>query len=347
MMSSDTKTSLSFTQASEILESITDAFYAVDSAWRLTYVNRRAESWWQRSRETLVGNVLWEIFPGYEKNEGAQHLIKVMKERTPGKFETFSPVLGTWVEVNVYPASDGGLSVYFQDVTARKRSEEVLREREVHHRLIEQREKERQSLARDIHDGPVQTLSSITFAIQFLKEAYPDPTLRLELDQIGLNVKTAVQELRQMINELRPPAIIRFGLTKAIRMHAEDLQERCPQIEWSLKLTEDGQHLPELVCLALFRIYQEAVNNVVLHSAASKVWVVCRLKKDWVTLEIRDNGRGFAEKLDISNFTKNQHFGLAGIKERVEAIGGQLHIETGPGKGTKLSVRVPVPGNNN
>lgn len=111
----------------EILESITDAFYAVDADWRLTYVNHKTVELWQRCREDLVGIRLWDLFPNSERNFGYQELQRASRERIPIHFENYSPVLLTWVETNVYPTSDGGLSVYFHDISERKRAEEKIK----------------------------------------------------------------------------------------------------------------------------------------------------------------------------------------------------------------------------
>jgi PAS domain S-box-containing protein len=235
----------------------------------------------------------------------------------------------------------------FVDVTElRKLQIKQLEDRtqmEIHHRLMAQREKDRQAIARDIHDGPVQTLSSTLFNIQFAKGIFTDPQLRVEMEQIELNVKNAVQELRQVIYELRPPSVIRFGLAKAIRFHAEDLREKYPELKMVLSLAEDENQLSELFCLTLFRIYQEAITNVIRHAEASKAWVRFNLNKHKLVLEIRDNGKGLPKRESMGNLTENGHYGLAGIKERVEAIGGKLTIASDPGKGTSVQVSVPRP----
>ncbi len=130
------ETQYSGLQPEEILESITDAFYAVDTDWRLTYINHRAEEWWRRRREELLGTVLWDMFPEPEKTVGWQLHHQAMGERVPVHWETFSPNLKVWVDANAYPTSDGGIAVYFRDITERKKTEEVLRASEEKYRAI-------------------------------------------------------------------------------------------------------------------------------------------------------------------------------------------------------------------
>lgn len=115
----------------DILESIQDPFYSVDSNWRLTFVNRKSAQTWQRSPEDLIGRVIWDVFPDQEHIQGYQELQRAMGERISIHFETFSPNLLTWVEVNIYPTSHGGLSVYFADITERKQTEEKLLQAEI------------------------------------------------------------------------------------------------------------------------------------------------------------------------------------------------------------------------
>lgn len=125
-------------QVNEILESITDAFYAVDADWRLTYVNRRTEELWGRRRDELIGRSLWSLFPNYEQTRGYREHRRAMQERRTVHFEAFSPNLKFWAEVNIYPTPDGGLSVYFRDISDRKRVEEALRQSEERFRLAAQ-----------------------------------------------------------------------------------------------------------------------------------------------------------------------------------------------------------------
>src|SRR5919205_3978033 len=110
-------------RTTDILESISDAFYAVDGRWCLTYVNSRAEELWGRPREELLGKNLWEEFPEEKDSESYRQIRRAMQEGVTTEFETVSPVLGTWVAGRAYPSREG-LSVYFRDVSERKRAEE-------------------------------------------------------------------------------------------------------------------------------------------------------------------------------------------------------------------------------
>jgi PAS domain S-box-containing protein len=112
-------------QISDILESISDAFVAVDEQWRFTYVNRKAEELWGRSREELLGKDIWKEFSQAVDSESYRQIKRAMEEGVTTEFETVSPVLGVWIAGRAYPSRDG-LSVYFRDVTERKKAEEGL-----------------------------------------------------------------------------------------------------------------------------------------------------------------------------------------------------------------------------
>src|SRR5215216_4475731 len=139
-------------RATDILESISDAFFAVDEEWNFTYINGKAEEFWGRSREELRGKNVWGEFPQAVGSESYRQIKRAMEEGVTTEFETISPVLGTWVAGRAYPSYDG-LAVYFQDVTEHKQLEESLRH---------VREAERKRIARDLHDGALQDFSYTT-----------------------------------------------------------------------------------------------------------------------------------------------------------------------------------------
>ncbi len=234
------------------------------------------------------------------------------------------------------------------DVTEQKRIEKerlaALAQSVVQRQLLENREKERQALARDLHDGPIQLLSSTLFNLQVVKEATDDPVMQLEVSQASLNLKTAVRDLRGVMNELRPPALIRFGFTKSARMYAEDFRERNPDIELNVHLIDDKELLSESAHLALFRIYQESLNNILRHAKATKIWVQLNRKRNQVRMHIHDNGQGFKVPPDFSEQIQRGHYGLAGMKERAEALGGKFSILSVAGVGTTITVTIPISG---
>ncbi len=131
-------------------------------------------------------------------------------------------------------------------------------------------------------------------------------------------------------------------------MYTEDLRERFPEIDIELDVMDDERIISDEARLALFRIYQAAINNIVRHSGADQAWVIFKLipQTDSFYLELRDNGRGFTLTDDFSRLTRSGHFGLVGMKERAEAIGGQFSIASEPDQGTTIIVKGPLLGKN-
>lgn len=114
------------TRLGEVPDSISETFYAVDSQWRITYTSHKAQEWWHRPDGELLGRVLWDIIPEPEKTAAWKMHHEAMETRRPVHWETFSPSLKTWVRAGAYPSTDGGLAVYFRDVTKRRKAMDTL-----------------------------------------------------------------------------------------------------------------------------------------------------------------------------------------------------------------------------
>jgi signal transduction histidine kinase len=132
-------------------------------------------------------------------------------------------------------------------------------------------------------------------------------------------------------------------LEKAIRSHIEHFRAVHPALQIKLDLMPDRQTLPEQMRLALFRIYQEMLNNVIRHAQAQQVVIRFTLDAEEVILEAQDDGRGFEVPQRWIKFARGGHLGLVNMSERAEAIGGQLKIISAPGRGTTIRVVIPLP----
>jgi PAS domain S-box-containing protein len=249
---------------------------------------------------------------------------------------------------------------------------------EVHRRLMDSREDERMALARDLHDGPMQELYGVVYGLGELRDEAAELSSTLPAvsqgaagavdalsipgqagsggngaDQAGsenlpdrlqglqTHILSVIQELRNFTTALRPPTLTPFGLEATIQAHAEAFQEDHPEIELVLELQPDEQVLPERVRVALYRIYQQSLANVVRHAGASRVKVRFAFDAQKAVLEIEDDGQGFHVPPRWLDFVRGGHLGLAGAAERAEAIGGMLRVESAPGRGTCLTVTAP------
>jgi signal transduction histidine kinase len=212
---------------------------------------------------------------------------------------------------------------------------------ELQRSMIDQNEAERRELARELHDGPMQELYGLVFQLETLNSDFQNGRGNETVETMRQKMLQVIQSLRVMSRELRPPALAPYGLEKAIRSHAEYLQQAHPDLKIKLELDSDGQSLPEPVRLALFRIYQTAITNVIRHARAKRALVQLRLNDDHAEMLIQDNGCGFYLPKRWIELARQGHMGLVGAMERAEAAGGKLKVHTQPGKGTRIQVTVP------
>lgn len=212
---------------------------------------------------------------------------------------------------------------------------------ELQHRISQAAETERLRLAQDLHDGPLQAMITITYQLQSLEQGLENASDMATFRDIQGALQSTIRELRALCGELRPPTLAPFGLEKAIRSSAEQFQKKHPQTLLLLEMDADRQLLPEMTRLTLFRIFQEALNNIARHADATLVKVKLLLSDDEVSLEIADNGNGFELPTRWLAMARRGHLGLVGAMERAQALGGNLQVKSTPGEGVTLYVSVP------
>lgn len=225
-----------------------------------------------------------------------------------------------------------------ENITEQKRLE--LEMAELNARLQNSMELERLRLAQELHDNPMQSLYSAIYRIEELRGA-AEPKLKEALGDVKQHIQNVLQDLRATAKELRPPTIFNFGLENAIRSHANDVLEKHPNLNIYLSLAHDRQILPEKVRLALFRIFQQSIANVIRHSKASEVHVHFSFDAEEAHLEITDNGRGFQVPSNWIDFVRQGHYGLAGAAERANSLGGVFKVRSDPGNSTTIEVIIP------
>ena len=225
-----------------------------------------------------------------------------------------------------------------ENITDQKRME--LEMSELNSRLQNSMELERLRLAQELHDNPMQSLYSAIYRIEELRGT-ASPELKEGLGDVKQHIQNVLQDLRATAKELRPPTIFNFGLENAIRSHANDIIEKHPHFNIHLSLAHDRQILPEKVRLALFRIFQQSMANVIRHSEATDIRVRFSFDAEEAHLEVSDNGKGFEVPPNWMEFVRHGHYGLAGAAERAAALGGVLNVESKSGKSTTVRVTIP------
>jgi two-component system sensor histidine kinase DegS len=217
---------------------------------------------------------------------------------------------------------------------------------DVAQRVLESLEAERERLYRDVHDGPAQVLANAIFEVDYLERiaerapAELRQTLRSELSTLRGQFRNSLDSVRAMIYDLRPPELTELGLADAMRNYASEWETRCG-IKVSSKLdTEDTAMSPQQE-LAVYRVLQEALQNVHKHAQASSVGIVWqRSAGNWV-LHVTDDGIGF----DLVKAARRaKSVGLLSMRERASLIGGSLQIQSNPGKGSAVTLQLPIEG---
>lgn len=208
-------------------------------------------------------------------------------------------------------------------------------------RLTEGREEERKRLARELHDGPIQDLYAVLHNVEMIAEE-DGIGLKSRLNGWHQTVQRIVGTLRDVCIELRPPLLADFGLEVTMRSHAARFRGLHPDIHVEIDLIPLGVRLPERVQLALFRIFQEALNNAAQHGRARSIRVRLEADAEGLHLEIVDDGCGFVVPTRWIEFARRGHLGLLGIAERAGSIGGRLEVVSEPGGGTRLHVGTPL-----
>ncbi|MBI2854542.1 MAG: GAF domain-containing protein [Chloroflexi bacterium] len=226
--------------------------------------------------------------------------------------------------------------------------EEVRRKEELRGQLLDKvisaQEEERKRIARELHDEPAQIFTALAMQLEAMATQLPQSQVDIKerLQRQQALAAHALETIRKLMSDLRPTALDDLGLVPAIRQYAESrLGEEGVRI--NLRATNMPARLPGRVETVVFRIMQEAVNNVYKHAAAHNVTISLRYENNTVKATVQDDGRGFdADALARSGY-KGAGLGLLGIDERVSLIGGSLIIESEPGKGTELHIEVPLP----
>lgn len=231
-----------------------------------------------------------------------------------------------------------GLRVYLlQQRLQRQQAAQFLFSQQVLRKL----EEERRRIAANLHDSLGQALLVIkNHAILAHDPETGGPGIKDRLDEISGTTSRAIEEVRRITHDLRPYQLDRLGLTQAIRACVNQIAGNSP-IAFASRVEEIDNRLDKEAEIHVYRIVQEAVNNVNKHSAATEATVVIKNRANSVSLSIRDNGKGF-EPAKLSSQPIEPGFGLTGIGERVRILKGNLVVVSKPGGGTNLTVNIPV-----
>ena len=338
-----------------ILNIAEDAVISVDENHRINLFNQGAEKIFGYRSHEMFGQPLDLLLPQrFRESHGRQIAEFAGAREAARRMATRSEVHGLRKGGSEFPAEasisklelDGGkvFTVMLRDITERKRAQEALRDyaerlRLLSHRLVESEESERRQLARELHDRIGQNVTSLNLQLNMLRGEMPaeyGPQVKSRLDDCESVLYATGQLIRDLMGDLRPPGLEELGLLAALNEHTRQVAKRSG-LSVTVRGTEVVPRLPQQTEIMLFRIAQEALINIVKHAHATEAVVTVEAAPDRVTLTIADNGCGF----DSGAALPSGHLGIVGMRERAEAIGARLHVESTPGAGTRVIVEAP------
>jgi PAS domain S-box-containing protein len=238
-----------------------------------------------------------------------------------------------------------GIVAVGQDISERKAAEAQLRENSerlqtLTRRLLEVQEEERRHLSRELHDEIGQVMATITLHLHAARGLAGEAAMP-RLDECALLMQQAGEQVRSLALELRPTMLDTLGLEAALRWLAEHHQKRTGCVMQIVGRLHGAPLSPEMV-IAYYRVAQEALTNIVRHAAARHVWIELIQSESVLELVVRDDGVGFDVAAARERAGRGGRLGLLGMAERVQLLGGSLHVECVPAGGTRICAVFPL-----
>ncbi len=271
-------------------------------------------------------------------------LVKNIGENGPQIFESEGrkkngTAFPLQVSAALYRLTDGErLFLILVDLTGQKQAAEAEHLQRLAKTLLRFQEEERKHLARELHDHLGQDLATIKIGLALARKDHPKlaPRLAEEIDESIRTADKIIADVRRISAGLRPESIDKIGLLPVLEDEIRRLSSRS-----GVAITLDSagleERLPSALEIAVYRIVQEALTNVIKHASSKSAQITIRRGEAGIVVTIRDDGRGFPPERG-----KTGGLGLLGIRERVAAEGGSLRIESSPGEGTSLCVTIPL-----
>ena len=212
------------------------------------------------------------------------------------------------------------------------------RERLLRH-AVDASDAERRRIAGELHDGVVQELTGLTYAMDAARLGQPDEARRAELiSDAASRLRSSIGSLRSLLVDIYPPNLAEEGLESALAELADGMERSGIDVHLDV---EGADRLPPSVAALLFRTAQEVVRNVIAHSRARSAVIAVRYENDMARLVIDDDGRGF-DDVELDERSSDGHFGLRSIGDLLAGAGGGLAVRAAPGQGTRVEAEVPV-----
>ncbi len=211
-------------------------------------------------------------------------------------------------------------------------------------KIIEAQEEERQRVARDIHDGPAQSMANVVLKAELCEKLMKIDVdkARNELKFMKTIVRNSLRDIRKIIYDLRPMSLDDLGLIPTVKRYVSTFVEDTG-INTQVKVLENKKKISSIIQIASFRILQESLNNIRKHSKATDVLIKIEVSNENLNIVIKDNGVGFNKDKKIEDTSPESNgFGLIGMKERAELLNGRVEVSSAIGEGTKILIIIPL-----
>jgi signal transduction histidine kinase len=233
-----------------------------------------------------------------------------------------------------------GAIVVNQDITERKRAEQNLRNytarlQTVSRKLLEVQEDERRRLVRELHDQVGQVLTALKINLQVIERLPAAAPVALKIEECAQIADAALQQVRTLMLDLRPPQLDELGLAIALRAHAERVVAPA-NLVLHFSAPDALPEMPPAIAIVYFRIMQETLTNILRHAGARNVWIELAVAGDGLVLTVRDDGKGFDLTGARQRAMGGGSIGLLSMEERAALADGRIEISTAPGAGTTV-----------
>lgn len=325
------------------LNRINDGMISLDNEWRYTFLNDAALATHPKGREETLGKVIWDVHPELKGTIFWDKYHEAMQTKKVIELESNYDPMGIWFLVKAYPSQDG-LTIIYTDISLRKKAEEeniitTEKLRQLTSSLQNIREEERTRIAREIHDELGQQLTGLKMDTSWIekKVVEKDQSLQKRISDMISLIDDTIITVRRIASELRPSILDDLGLITALEWQTQEFEKRTTIKSIFKNNTSDFNPEREL-STTIFRVYQEALTNIMRHAHASLVETTIEIIDNYISLIIKDNGSGF----DVNEGKNKNSLGLIGMNERVLLFDGTLIIESQKFKGTTISLKIPL-----